>query len=412
MGATFLTYTTGLGQTGSAVAAPADPAAPKADAPAAAKAERAASAETAPPAALDHAAMKAHLSRQEVIVNIVTSVLIAIVLVYTVLGGMVSVIVTDYLQFIILSIGLGVGLLYCLFGPAELGWGNMVTALKTHRGEAAFNPVHAGSYGWLWLLWMVVHFAAAAVCWAPEASRALTAKDPKATQRTFFFAAPGQFFRLALPALLAIAAFTYIAHHAELAAYFFPNGLSAKGTHAEQAMPLIMGKILPAGLIGLLVAGGMAAFMSTHDSYLLCWSSIITRDVILPLRRKGLTDRQQIGITRVIILIIGAFLLVWGVWYPLPESVWNYMAVTGSVWLCGGITALMGGMYWRRASSAGAFAALLGGLASVVIIFLPDRMTSNTMLMGIIGLANYAFCVVVFIVFSLLLPDKPGQQEA
>jgi len=343
--------------------------------------------------------------RQELTVNIITSVLIVLVLLYTVLGGMVSVMVTDYIQFVVLSIGLGVGLYFCLARP-DLGWGNMLGALKHYRGEAAFNPVHAGSYGWLWVLWMAVHFAAAALCWAPEATRALTSKDPATTKRTFLLGSPGQFVRLALPALLAIAAFTFVAQHGALAAHFFPNGLGGKAENAGQAMPLLLGKIVPSGLLGLLVAGLMAAFMSTHDSYFLCWSSVITRDIVAPLRRRALTDREQIRITRVAIVCIGAFLLVWGVWYKLPDSVWNYMAVTGSVWLCGSVVVLVGGMYWRRASSAGALAALLGGLMSVPVIFLPEELKNDTMLMGQIGLENYAFCAALFVFFSLRYPDR------
>lgn len=400
MGATFITYATGLGRAEQVVAAhdaPKEGAEPAADAPEAA--------DTAP-------APKAGLSKQQLTVSIITSILIVLVLLYTVVGGMVSVIVTDYLQFVILSIGLGLGLYFCLFSHPDLGWENMVGALKTHRGERAFNPVHEDSYGWVWVVWMVVHFGAAALCWAPEATRALTARDPKATQQTFLFGAPGQFVRLALPALFAIAAFCYISQRADLTAHFFPSGLSGEAKHADQAMPLLLGKIVPSGLLGILVAGLMAAFMSTHDSYFLCWSSVITRDVIAPLKQRALSDREQIRLTRIIIVCIGAFLLVWGVWYELPASVWNYMAVTGSVWLCGSATVLVGGMYWRRASSSGAMAALLGGLISIVIIFLPARITDNTTLMGVVGLANYAFCIVVFVIVSLLFPDEPTMEEA
>ncbi|HUT32014.1 MAG TPA: sodium:solute symporter family protein [Planctomycetota bacterium] len=345
--------------------------------------------------------------RQELTVNLIMSALILLVLLYTVLGGMVSVIVTDYMQFIVLSIGLGLGLYFCLARP-DLGWDHMVGALKQHRGAAAFNPVHANSYGWVWVIWMAMHFAAAALCWAPEATRALTSKDPATTKRTFLFGSPGQFVRLALPALLAIAAFCFVAQNRELTAHFFPNGLGGKAENAGQAMPLLLGKIVPAGLLGVLVAGLMAAFMSTHDSYFLCWSSVITRDIIAPLRRERLNDRQQIRIARIAILCIGAFLLVWGVWYKLPDSVWNYMAVTGSVWLCGSVVVLVGGMYWKRASSAGALAALLGGLMSIPVIFLPEDLKNDTLLMGQIGLENYAFCVVLFVFFSLRYPDRKG----
>jgi SSS family solute:Na+ symporter len=395
MGATFITYVSGLGQT-EQVAKAEQTAKP---------ATRAAIRMAAQPPAAGEDADAPMLSNEQ-LVNLITSILIVLVLVYTVMGGMVSVIVTDYLQFVILSLGLGLGLYFCLTHP-DLGWDNMVAALKTHRGERAFNPVHKDSYGWLWAIWTSIHFAVAALCWAPEVTRALTARDPTTTKRTFLFGSPGQFVRLAIPVLFAIAAFCYISRDAGLTAHFFPDGLGGDPLreHSGQAMPLLLGKIIPTGLLGLIVAGMMAAFMSTHDSYFLCWSSVITRDVIGPMRKKELSDRSQIWITRILIIFIGIFLLIWGVWYDIPASVWTYMAVTGSVYMCGSIVALVGGMYWKRASSIGAMAALLGGLISAVAIFLPDKYRSDSMLMGILGVANYGFCAVVFVVFSLLFPD-------
>ena len=83
-----------------------------------------------------------------------------------------------------------------------------------------------------------------------------------------------------------------------LTGHFFPNGLSEAPAHPDQAMPLLLGKVVPAGLLGVLVAGLMAAFMSTHDSYFLCWSSVIARDVIAPLKKRPLTDKEQIRTTR------------------------------------------------------------------------------------------------------------------
>ncbi|MBM4040105.1 MAG: sodium:solute symporter family protein [Planctomycetes bacterium] len=409
MGATFITYATGLGTTGEAAAVTAaektaDTSAPKAAAPS-----------VAPSAAAQKAdeARKAAIAKRELTVNIVMTVIIAIALLYTVTGGMVAVIVTDYVQFVLLALGLGIGLYFCLTSP-QLGWDKIAATWQASRGEAAFNPVYPGSYGWFWVAWQGIHFGAAALCWAPEASRTLTAKDPETARKTFLYGSPGQFIRLAIPALFGIAAFAFVAHHADMAKHFRGMVLRDEGTGADQAMPLVLGKLVPAGLLGLMMAGMVSALMSTHDSYFLCWASVITRDIIAPLRRRELTDKQQIRITRIIIVAIGAFLLVWGLWYKLPASVWNYMAVTGSVYLCGALVVLVGGMYWKRASSAGALAALIGGLASVPIVFLPKWFTDSTVLMGQCGIANYAVCVLLFIVFSWLFPDKkqPATQEA
>jgi len=400
MGATFITYATGLGSAGAARAVV------EAHAPGKAPVTKTRDPVQGARMAEEHMAhQRATLARQELTVNIVMTIILVIVLVYTVTGGMVAVIVTDYTQFVLLALGLGLGVFYCLTRP-ELGWDKIVGSWGKYRGEAAFNPLHVGSYGVFWVAWMLVHFAAAALCWAPEASRTLTARDPETARRTFLYGSPGQFIRLAIPALFGIAAFCFISQNPELARYFFPEGLRGKGVHADQAAPLLLGKIIPAGLLGVVLAGMVSALMSTHDSYFMCWASVIARDVIVPLRRRELTDKEQIRITRIVIVSIGIFLLVWGVWYKLPDSVWNYMAVTGSVYLCGAIVILIGGMYWKRASSAGALAGLLGGLASVPIVFLPDWFTGSTVLMGQCGLANYALCALLFIVFSWLFPDK------
>ena len=343
------------------------------------------------------------------LINIVTSVLIVLVLFYTVLGGMVSVIVTDFLQFVVLSVGLGLGVYFCLTHP-DLGWSNMVSTLAEHQGEKAFNPVAAGSYGWTWVGFNCLLFFGAFICWAPEASRALTAEDTRATKLTFLLSGPGQFIRLAIPSLFAIAAFCMFSRDASLASYFFPNGLSETTEHAGQAMPLLLGKIVPSGLLGLLVAGLIAAFMSTHDSYLLCWSSVITRDIIAPLRRDPLSDRAQIYLTRGVIVLIGTFLLLWGIWYPLPDSVWTYMGVTGTIYISGAMVSIIGGIYWRRASNAGAIAALLTGLVAVVGLLgdIPAFKDSFPKWLSgpVVALSTYSACAVVFVIVSLLIPDR------
>ncbi len=356
----------------------------------------------------------------EMTVNIITSALIVLVLVYTVLGGMVSVIITDYIQFIVLSVGMGLGVYFCLSHPA-LGWDNMLNTIAKHRGEMMFNPVANPNYGWIWIVFNLLLFLAAGFCWAPEASRALTAKNASVAKRTFLIGAPGQFVRLGIPVLWAVAAFTLVSQDQALTGFFFPNGLdqAAAKANAGAAMPLALGKIVPAGLLGVLVAGLLAAFMSTHDSYLLCWSSVISRDVVSPLLGHKLSGKQEILVTRISVVAIGAFLLVWGIWYKLPKSVWTYMAVSGAIYLSGAGVVLIGGIYWKRASSVGALAAMIAGLIAIVGLFL-DPVNAVLQKWGIeyeltgpvVGLFNFGLCAVVFVVVSLLIPDTPKPKSA
>jgi SSS family solute:Na+ symporter len=358
-----------------------------------------------------------HVSVEDptIVVNIITSILIIMVLIYTVLGGMVSVIITDYIQFVVLSIGMALGVYFCLT-HADLGWGTMLNAAAEHRGEMMFNPVAAdGGYGWVWVIFNFLVFLFAGFCWAPEAMRALTARNETVARRTFLVASSGMFVRLSVPALWAVAAFTLVSQSTELTEYFFPDGIAGDAKHAAEAMPATLGAIVPSGLLGILVAGLLAAFMSTHDSYLLCWSSVISRDIVGPLSKTPLTDKQEIKITRISVVCIGAFLLVWGIWYELPPSVWTYMAVSGTVYLSGAGVALVGGIYWKRASTAGAWAAMLCGLIALVGLFLdPVNATLKSsgidyeLTGGVVGLFNFGFCGVVFVVVSLLKPDPPS----
>jgi len=356
----------------------------------------------------------------ETTVNVITSLLIVMVLAYTVLGGMVAVLVTDYVQFVILSVGLGLGLWMCLSAPG-LGWSEIVSTWSAARGEAAFNPVHEDSFGWTYVIWMICLTFAAALCWAPEVTRALTTQDVRTTRRTFFLGAPGFFARFAVPALWGITAYVYLQQDPELSHYFgldrvLPEGEKPAGD-ASQAMPLLIGKIVPTGMIGLLVAGLMAAFMSTHDSYLLAWASIVSQDIIAPLKRTHkLSDRESIFYTRVTVVGIGLFLLIWGIWYELPDSVWTYMGVTGTVYVSGAVTALIGGMYWKQASNTGAAWAMCGGLFAIAGLFEESLHEFTERRAGVqaaafvspesVALFVYALCICLFVAGSLLFPDK------
>jgi SSS family solute:Na+ symporter len=264
----------------------------------------------------------------------------------------------------------------------------------------------------------------------------LTTEDVSTTNRTFFLGSPGFFARMAIPAVWGIAAFTFVSHHTELSQYFSAENLATGASHPGHAMPLMMGKVIPTGLIGVLVAGLMAAFMSTHDSYLLAWASVISQDIVAPLKGKeNLSDSQSIWITRVSVVVIGLFLLVWGIWYELPESVWTYMGVTGTIYLSGTAPAMIGGMYWKRASTTGAFWSLLGGLFAVPVLFLkpiqwrlagvpteievlsPEQQSAVDAVAywlndQSVSLSVFGLCVVLFVSGSLLFPDRKTSTES
>jgi SSS family solute:Na+ symporter len=190
------------------------------------------------------------------------------------------------------------------------------------------------------------------------------------------------------------------------------------GQETAAAMPRLLGAIVPSGFLGLLVAGMLAASMSTYSAYVLAWSSVLARDVIGCIRKADLPDHTVITITRIGAVLVGLFLLVFGLWYQIPDTAFQYLAVTGSMYVSGAFACVAGGMYWRRANRVGAYAAMtLGAIGPAGFLVLekfrdtlPSWLTFITDV-NIAGLLSFFLAVLGMVVGSIATqrwsPPKP-----
>ncbi len=351
----------------------------------------------------------------------VMTTLLVLVLVYTVLGGMISVIITDYIQFVVLSAGLLVATGFCLY---HVSWTQVFESMVQIKGEAGFNPLAEGSgFGVSYIVWMF--FTAGLVScaiWPTAIARALAMDSLEGVRKQYMWSSVSFMIRFLVPIFWGICAFVFISTQApDLQALFFPTEPGQEPLNNLYAMPAFLGRILPAGIIGIITAAMIAAFMSTHDSYLLCWSSVITQDIIAPLTGDRLSTEKRILLTRVFIVVIGLYILGWGLFYEGSDAIWDYMAVTGSIYFTGAFALLLGGLYWKRASSTGAFLALLSGLTAILGLDPVQRAvglkTQDPQTLewiqpftgDMIGLATVAFSLFVLVVGSLVFPDKKTQ---
>ena len=132
------------------------------------------------------------------------------------------------------------------------------------------------------------------------------------------------------------------------------------------AVPYMLGHAMPGWLMAFLAVAMFASFMSTQDSYLFCWSSIISRDVIGPLTGKVDAEGFQKLVTRIGIFLIALYELYWGLIYQGKEDIWDYSRPSsGSIYFCSGIVLMAGGLYWRRATRRGALWALILGFSAI-----------------------------------------------
>lgn len=351
--------------------------------------------------------------------------LLALVLTYTVLGGMISVILTDYVQFVVLSLGLFAATILAIM---KLGWAPIFDTMIEAKGEAAFNPVMAESgFGPGYIGWMAFLGLVNCALWPTAVARALSCDSEATVKRQYMWSSISFAIRNIVPYFWGICAFVWIIGHPDLNAVFFPAGPDGEGgLDSLYAMPVFLGQLLPAGIIGLLTAAMIAAFMSTHDSYLLCWSSVLANDVLKPIMGPRLTDKGTVLATRVFVVLIGLCILAISFLFPLREDLWDYMAVSGAIYFTGAFAVLTGGLYWKRASTGGAICALLAGGTAVFGLGAVQRAILTLLgygearideIMGIftgarVGLFTVALTVVVMVVASLLLPDKRPESEA
>jgi len=341
--------------------------------------------------------------------NIVMSVLLGLVLLYTILGGMVSVVITDYLQFVVLSI---VILFTSGLALWHLGWNNIVTTVVDLQGQAGFDPFSEAGFGFKYVIWMVFIGLISCAVWQTAVLRACAAESTKVVRRMYAWSSVGFLIRFLIPYFWGICALVFVSQHADLKDVFLPAEGAASSDVTLMAMPIMLSNIVPVGLLGLLTAGMLAAFMSTHDSYLLCWSSVLTQDVLAPLLGQRLSTKARLVSARVFIFAIGIFLLIWGLWYPLGQDLWDYIAITGAVYFTGATAVLVAGLYWKRASSVGAYGALLCGFGALAGLKPVQDLLGVDWSSEGIGLSVVIAACLAMIVGSLVFPNrKPEGQK-
>lgn len=340
--------------------------------------------------------------------EITMTVLLVMVAVYTILGGMLSVLVTDFLQFVVMSIGM---LAVTVLILRDVSWSTLTAAVEHHHGAGGFNPFIHESMGWAYVLFNVCLNFAVVLTWQTVIQRLLAAKDTPTGQRiytrtSFFFVC-----RFLIPGIWGIAALATIAPE-ELRALIPAADLAVMTPKQIEdkisllAMPQYLNLHVPIGLTGLLIAAMLAADMSTDSAYMLTWGGVIYNDILAPFRRTW-SERRGILINRMIVALIGIFLLFYGLWYPLKGDLWTYLGVTGTIYLSSMSTLLIACCYWKRANNWGAGAAILTG-AIVPITYLVIEQVNEPLARQIgphwSGVAAYALAALAMVIGSLLKP--------
>ncbi|MBC8375898.1 MAG: sodium/solute symporter [FCB group bacterium] len=271
---------------------------------------------------------------------------------YTVLGGLRSVLWTDFAQTFILVVG---GVVTLVVSIAAAGGIDQVLMLKDSQGMSMWSMYRPWNhdFGWLPFVTGVIILGVHGHCTDHDyVQRALAAKS-------LYHAKMGAIFA----AFLKVLALFIIAAPGVVAASLFPNLQNGDAAYAR-----IIVEFMPIGLKGLVLAGLIAAIMSSVSSGLNATAALITFDFIGK-RKPDMTDEQTVKIGRY--LMIG-ILLICTVWAPFIrdfKGLFNYLLQVWALIAPPVFVTVIFGLFYKKANSKGAIATLTVGSVLGAITF-------------------------------------------
>ena len=289
--------------------------------------------------------------------------LVLITALYTIFGGMKSVLYTSVLQTPILLLG---SLIILVLGLKELGgWSEMMricSEVKVNEaGDSMVNLIRDnGDPQYPWLGALIGSAVIGFWYWCTDqfiVQRVLSGKDEREARRGTIF---GAYLKLLPVFLFLIPGMIAFALHQKLGS-FLP--LTEAGLpNSDAAFPTLVAKLLPAGIKGLIVCGILAALMSSLASLFNSSAALFTIDFYQRFRPN--TDPKRlvrIGQAATVVIVILGIL-----WIPVMRSIGDvlylYLQDVQSVLAPGIAAAFLIGIVWKRASAQGGMWALLSGL--------------------------------------------------
>jgi SSS family solute:Na+ symporter len=289
------------------------------------------------------------------------------VLTYILLGGVTSAIYTEVLQFFVILAGLIPLLIVTL--KSSGGLTSLWTRMAGEHGHDFVSPWAGTGVGgtnifgdWFGIV-VGLGFAQSFGYWTTnfaEVQRAMSAKDDHAARMTPII---GGFPKLIVPLVIILPGMA--------AAVLIPGLGKEGGLTYNQAIPALMEKYLPSGVIGIAVTGLVAAFMAGMAANISSFNAVFTYDLWQDYIRPGRPDRYYLVVGRWV-TVIGVFIGIGTAFFAAGFSnIANYFQVLFS-WLNVPLfCAFIIGMLWKGAAArSGFWTILVGTLASVVMYIL------------------------------------------
>ncbi|MBY0358377.1 MAG: sodium:solute symporter family protein [Candidatus Obscuribacterales bacterium] len=333
-----------------------------------------------------------------------------VVLAYTALGGLTSSIYNEVLQFFLIVLGF---LPLTIIGIVNIGgWQGLSAQLPAgfshlwSHTAGVNNPMGIDWLGIVSGLGFVLSFG----YWCTDflvIQRALAAKDLAAAQRTPLIAAfPKIFFPAitVLPGMIALALVPQLGHNP-----------SDPHMRYDMALPLLLAKYYPSGMLGIGLTAMLASFMSGMAGNITAFNTVFTYDIYRNYFAKNKSDGHYMMVGR-LATAGGIFVSIFTAYFVMSApSIMDYMQTIFSFFNAPLFATFLLGMFWKRATPSGAFVGLVCGTLAALVQFVltgQGMLHYSSVMAGNFWRASIAWlvCFLVTIAISFVTKPKPLEE--
>lgn len=345
------------------------------------------------------------------------------VAIYVTMSGLMSAIFTEIIQFFLIWFGL---FLVAVLGIVEIGSISEIMQRLPESFNTLWSTSADASKNGMEVTWPAIVLGLGFVLsfgyWTTDflvVQRTFSSKDLRSARMAPIIAS---FFKMAVPFIVILTGLTAIALSKD------PNSgfalLSDGGkVNYDSALPLLISRYYPTGLIGLGVTALLAGFMAGQAGNISAFNTVWTYDIYKSVINRNASETNLLWMGRMATLVGVLISIVTAYWAKSFPSIMDYMQAIFS-WVNAPLFATMLlGMFVRRITPNGAFWGLVAGMGSSFLLFLAVKfqwIEATFITLSSVGsdmAANFwrawwawLICFLVTIVVSFFTKPKPDEE--
>lgn len=306
------------------------------------------------------------------------AVAIGVIVLYTYLGGYLAVAYTDFVQAIVMLIGMLWVLIGTLQAVGGLSEGNHAIGVLDPTLLTMWGRGLAFEGQWGIVIGALLIFSIGYMGWPHVVVSHMAMKRPSVARKAGIYSLLFNVFFIPGPYLIGLFALLLVPTLA----------------NPEMAVFAVAEAVLPPFAVGIVMAAIMAAIMSTADALLLQSGTIASQDIYARFINRNMSEQQMVRVSRVIVLSLAV--IGYAIAVVEPPAVASIVIFSTTVLGSAFVPAYVCAVWWKKANAAGAIASMLAGTVSSVgweLSGMPAQTGLDPMVIGLV-LSTAAIVVV------------------